>query len=65
LGQPRSSQRYRAQARNGERALCRRIRELALRHPRYGYRRVAALLRRDGWRVNRKRACTGCGDARA
>jgi len=35
--------------------VCRRIRELALRHPRYGYRRVAALLRRDGWRVNRKR----------
>lgn len=32
-----------------------RMRELALRHPRYGYRRVTALLRRDGWRVNRKR----------
>jgi len=31
------------------------MRELALRHPRYGYRRVAALLHRDGWRVNRKR----------
>lgn len=24
-------------------------------HPRYGYRRVWALLRREGWRVNRKR----------
>jgi putative transposase len=32
-----------------------RMRELALRHPRYGYRRIAALLRRDGWRVNKKR----------
>jgi transposase InsO family protein len=31
------------------------MRELALRHPRYGYRRVTALLRRDGWHVNRKR----------
>jgi transposase InsO family protein len=24
-------------------------------HPRYGYRRIAALLREEGWRVNRKR----------
>ena len=31
------------------------MRELALRHPRYGYRRITALLHRDGWRVNRKR----------
>lgn len=31
------------------------MRELALRHPRYGYRRIAVLLRREGWRVNRKR----------
>jgi transposase InsO family protein len=29
--------------------------ELARRHPRYGYRRVAALLRQEGWRVNTKR----------
>jgi len=37
LGQPRSSQRYAAaQARNGERALRARMRELALGHPRYG-----------------------------
>ncbi len=28
---------------------------LSGRHPRYGYRRIAALLRRDGWRVNDKR----------
>jgi transposase InsO family protein len=31
------------------------MRELAGRHPRYGYRRVAALLRLEGWPVNRKR----------
>ena len=29
--------------------------ELAKEHPRYGYRRVAALLRAEGWRVNNKR----------
>jgi putative transposase len=29
--------------------------ELAAAHPRYGYRRIWALLRGEGWRVNRKR----------
>ena len=29
--------------------------ELVREHPRYGYRRTWALLRRSGWRVNRKR----------
>jgi putative transposase len=53
--QPRSSQRYRAQQRNGEKELCDRMRELALRHPRYGYRRVHRLLRTEGFKVNRKR----------
>lgn len=28
---------------------------LVRQHPRYGYRRIWALWRRDGWRVNRKR----------
>lgn len=32
-----------------------RLATLAQRHPRYGYRRIWALLRREGWRVNRKR----------
>ncbi len=32
-----------------------RMNELAAAHPRYGYRRVWALLRGEGWRVNRKR----------
>ena len=31
------------------------MRELARKHPRFGYRRVAALLRAGGWRVNNKR----------
>jgi len=58
LGQARSTQRYPARQRNGERALTERITELALRHPRYGYRRIAALLRRERYwrgRVNLKR----------
>jgi putative transposase len=29
--------------------------ELAARHPRYGYRRIWALLRSEGFQVNRKR----------
>lgn len=28
---------------------------LSREHPRYGYRRITAVLRREGWRVNRKR----------
>jgi putative transposase len=32
-----------------------RLAVLAQRHPRYGYRRIWALLRREGWMVNRKR----------
>ncbi len=35
--------------------MCDRMRELSLRHPRYGYRRVAALLRAEGFKVNVKR----------
>ena len=29
--------------------------ELVRKHPRFGYRRLWALLRREGWQVNRKR----------
>lgn len=32
-----------------------RMLELVKGHPRHGYRRIWALLRREGWRVNRKR----------
>jgi putative transposase len=32
-----------------------RMRELAQARPRYGYRRIHMLLRRDGWAVNMKR----------
>jgi len=36
------------------------IKELAFAHPRYGYRRVHALLKRGGQKVNRKRVGRVC-----
>jgi putative transposase len=56
IGQPRSTQRYAGQ-RTGidSSALSCRISELSKENPRYGYRRVWALLRREGWEVNKKR----------
>ncbi len=41
--------------RPGEKALTDAITQLAEQYGRYGYRRVTALLRRDGWHVNQKR----------
>ena len=38
-----------------DRALVERMVGLSRENPRYGYRRVWALLRREGWRVNKKR----------
>ena len=55
LSQPRSTQRHRCIAAPDEDALTRAIVTLAGRFGRYGYRRVTALLRRAGWRVNHKR----------
>jgi len=55
LGQPRSTQRQKPKTKAGEGRLVARMLELVRQHPRYGYRRIWALLRREGWRVNRKR----------
>jgi putative transposase len=55
LGRSRSTLRYQRQERPGEDVLVRAIRRLARRHPRYGYRRIHALLERAGWSVNLKR----------
>lgn len=55
LNQARSTQRRRPAARDDEDALTRRIIELAACYGRYGYRRIAALLRRENWDVNHKR----------
>jgi putative transposase len=54
-GQQRSTQRYRPEVSKEEERLVTEIRRIARRHPRYGQRRVHALLRREGWRVNKKR----------
>ena len=55
LGQHRATQRYRPVLRDDEDALTQAIVDLAATYGRYGYRRVAALLRADGWPVNVKR----------
>jgi putative transposase len=56
LEQPRSSQRYRSQPpRDDGRELVSRMLGLVKDHPRYGYRRIWALLREEGFKINRKR----------
>lgn len=54
-GQSRSTQRYETVKASDEDALTQDIRALSLKHPRFGYRRITALLRAAGWGVNRKR----------
>ena len=54
LGLPRSSLRYTPVTRDERAALARRVEELAGTHPRFGYRRIWALLVREGWSVNKK-----------
>jgi putative transposase len=54
LDLPRSSLRYAPVIRDEQATLARRIEELAGLHPRYGYRRIWALLVREGWSVNKK-----------
>ncbi len=53
-GFPRSTIRYRS-VREPQEVLRARIRELAGERPRWGYRTIHNLLRREGWPVNRKR----------
>ena len=55
LGQPRSTQRYTPQPRDDEAPLTRDIVNLACQYGRYGYRRITALLNRDGWQVGKDR----------
>jgi len=55
LGQHRSTQRKVPRGRSDEAALTADIVALASRYGRYGYRRIAALLRDAGWVVNVKR----------
>jgi transposase InsO family protein len=55
IEQPRSTQRYRARIKDDEPAMIGRMHALVRGHPRYGYRRIWAMLRAEGWPVNRKR----------
>jgi putative transposase len=55
VDQPRSSQRYLSTKADKDAALAQMIAALSAQNPRYGYRRVWALLRREGWEVNKKR----------
>lgn len=51
----RSSQRYLVKTNDEEEILIQRMTELALKYGRYGYRRITALLRAEGWNINHKR----------
>ncbi len=55
LGQARSTQRQTERVSAEEERLVARIIALATRYGRYGYRRITALLKAEGWRVNHKR----------
>jgi len=55
LGQSRSTQRRPPQVTDGEKYLKEKIIELAGKYGRYGYRRITALLRNEGIKVNHKR----------
>ncbi len=55
VGQHRGTQRYVSTLPADEDALTRAIVTLASKYGRYGYRRVTALLRADGWQVGKDR----------
>lgn len=55
LGVSRSTVRYEASRKSDEDRLVARILELVRELPRCGYRQVTQFLRREGWRVNKKR----------
>jgi len=55
LGQVRRTQRYASKVADDETALTANIVSLASHYGRYGYRRITAMLRTDGWGVNHKR----------
>jgi len=55
LGQARNTQRRKACVANDEPQLVKRIVWMAREYGRYGYRRITALLRAEGWWVNHKR----------
>src|SRR5205085_3036651 len=60
LDQPRSSQRYEVKPRDDEEALTKRMRALVGQRPRFGYRRIGALLRQAAWRASDTRVYRLC-----
>jgi putative transposase len=54
VGQHRSTQRHQPVEPDRDRALRAELRQLSRTHPRWGYRRAHAVLREQGWMVNRK-----------
>ena len=55
LGVSRSMVRYEPKISEFTRKLLKRMLELVAKHPRFGYKRIWKLLRREGWKINRKR----------
>jgi putative transposase len=54
VGQHRSTQRHQPVELDRDRALREQLRAFSRAHPRWGYRRAPAVLREQGWVVNRK-----------
>ena len=65
LGMARSSFYCKSRVRTERVLMKQRIIELSEVHPRYGYRRSGALLRREGHRVNTTSGCSGFGARKA
>lgn len=55
LGQPRATQRHKGTKTDTDKPLVSRMHELARQHPRYGYRRIHALLDEEGFKAGRDR----------
>ena len=55
LGQCRATQRYVVRKGEDEERLRHSVITLSKEYGRYGYKRITALLKQDGWRVNHKR----------
>lgn len=55
IEQPRSSQRFVPQLPERDKPLIEQVVRLAEKYGRYGYRRITALLKNQGWPVNHKK----------
>ena len=55
VGQARSTQRRKHKIRNDEAVLTESVIRLATQYGRYGYRRIRAMLKAEGWHVSYKR----------